>query len=494
MNLSRPQRILVNVCIITLFICGLFATLSAELRDEAAPSTVSRPIQTQYPYLSTQSITPVNQTPEPQQSLSLAPQADTSPYLRYINQRFVGLLSHVYWLQENRSGAPAARGNNESRLERQVFSIMDETADDFRSLEEQFDTNVLTVNGTTTIAEGATIAGGLGIGAEVPARGINIARGDLSVVTTNEDSGDIYLRSFVDTPLWRSGAIAFERAGGTLENPTYVTTGQNLGYVTFRNHTRGNGASIIAVATEQHSPTTSGTRIDFTTVPNGSNNPQIQMRLAETGNLGLGITDPLERLSVDGAIFLEQISAPATTTNRLYNELGSLYWNGSVIAGAAVGNWDTDGTNLFRTAGNVGIGTSTPQAKLDVVGNMRVGTATSTFFNIDPSNTLVTIGTKTVPSGMASTLNNENSLFVERLATSRDILIGVEDGVAGLVLGGNFSSTTNSNADIRFDTSYLRFYSRRSALDTTNRGLEGYFGELARLTDDGRFGLGTRFP
>jgi len=52
-----------------------------------------------------------------------------------------------------------------------------------------------------------------------------------------------------------------------------------------------------------------------------------------------------------------------------------------VLSGANIvgvpGTWSTNGTDVYRTSGNVGIGTSTPGQSLDVVGNTRVtGTAT----------------------------------------------------------------------------------------------------------------------
>jgi hypothetical protein len=76
------------------------------------------------------------------------------------------------------------------------------------------------------------------------------------------------------------------------------------------------------------------------------------------GSLGIGTTSPSDVLAVNGPIYLANIT-PAATTNRLYSNAGSLYWAGSVIAGASTGNWTTDGTNVWRTGGDVGIGTST---------------------------------------------------------------------------------------------------------------------------------------
>jgi len=72
------------------------------------------------------------------------------------------------------------------------------------------------------------------------------------------------------------------------------------------------------------------------------------------GAPGIGTTSPSDIFAVNGPIYLADVS-PAATTNRLYSNAGSLYWAGNLVGGGSVGNWSSDGTNVWRAGGNVGI-------------------------------------------------------------------------------------------------------------------------------------------
>jgi len=95
--------------------------------------------------------------------------------------------------------------------------------------------------------------------------------------------------------------------------------------------------------------------------------------------LGVGTSSPSDTLAVAGPIYLAD-SSPASVTNRLYSSSGDLYWGGSLVGGGSVGNWVLASGNVYRSSGNVGIGTSSPFAMLSVVGETVSSyfTATST--------------------------------------------------------------------------------------------------------------------
>jgi len=122
--------------------------------------------------------------------------------------------------------------------------------------------------------------------------------------------------------------------------------------------------------------------------------------------LALGTTTLQDLLTVDGAIYLAETS-PLTTTNRLYNFGGELYWNGSVVTSSSTGNWSASGGDVFHLGGNVGIGTSSPTTKLDVWGNVLInGTA------VDGYNANITLAPFATAESMNLSVNNVGDFSV----------------------------------------------------------------------------------
>ncbi len=81
--------------------------------------------------------------------------------------------------------------------------------------------------------------------------------------------------------------------------------------------------------------------------------------LSVSGNTSLATLTVTATTTLSGRIVITSNTAPADTTDTLYNVGGDLYWAGNLLAGSEVGTWASDGTNVWRAGGNVGIGTTT---------------------------------------------------------------------------------------------------------------------------------------
>jgi len=193
--------------------------------------------------------------------------------------------------------------------------------------------------------------------------------------------------------------------------------------------------------------------------------------------VGIGTATPSDTLSVNGTLYLSQASAPASTTDRLYNTSGSLFWAGNIIGGATTGNWVTDGTNAWRATGNVGIGTTTPDSKLTVIGDgyfdgnitasSLTATGTANITGLTTTGNLWVTGSSTLTNFTAGNSTTTNATSTNAFATNLSATNGV------------FTNATTINA-----TSTNFFATNLSATNSTlsNATSTNFFSDVGRLT------------
>jgi len=89
--------------------------------------------------------------------------------------------------------------------------------------------------------------------------------------------------------------VAFASANGTKAAPTAKGANQPLSRLDFQGYTGagfGAGAAIVATTTEAWSNVARGTKLKFTTTPNGFTIGQDRMVIEQNGNIGIGTSTP----------------------------------------------------------------------------------------------------------------------------------------------------------------------------------------------------------
>lgn len=238
------------------------------------------------------------------------------------------------------------------------------------------------------------------------------------------DAGANYARIYTDAASGTSGDLVLGTyASGAQNHFNQVFLKQSNGFVGISNSNPTTALDVngVVTATSIASPSITGgsgttqsltykttTGVGTTGADHifqvGNNGATEAMRITNNGNVGVGITSPVEKLEVNGNIKGTRIVAGMT---------GKTYVDGSDAGGdlgtnAAIPlNFSTNGLPkmIIDVSGNVGIGTTNPAYNLDVIGNIRSGQVYASAFTVTSDARLKTV--------LQSWSNNDEIDFVQ---------------------------------------------------------------------------------
>jgi hypothetical protein len=234
-------------------------------------------------------------------------------------------------------------------------------------------------------------SGNVGIGTSSPTVPLQIYSATNAAILMQGDAGANVTIQRYSTNATQPSLILF-KARGTLASPTAVASNDQLGSVVFQAYGGTNTRSIAGIrgyAETYTSDTDISSYLWFGTTPSGTTSISERMRIDSSGNVGIGTSSPTQPLHISkpqGAALIQS----TTSTNSAYlafnNGGGTSYVGvdtstGSIFSSGAYGmtlfnaansatTFFTNATEKMRitSAGNVGIGTSSPTTQLQVVG------------------------------------------------------------------------------------------------------------------------------
>ena len=247
-----------------------------------------------------------------------------------------------------------------------------------------------------------------------------------------------------------------------------------------------------------------------------------RFRITSTGNVGVGTTSPQALLDVYGtgtasAIIVPRATAAnrptagvngmiryATDTNALESYINGAWTNLSTAANGA-SQWTTSGSNIYyNSTGNVGIGTATPSASLDVYGSTAF--ANNSYINF--RNSIGSLdshiyegpaGFLNIAGGLNTGINFLSNANVNLLSitSSGNVGIGTTNPANALDVNGAISTSfghfisTAASGNLVVDAGPVGsiFFRADSALGNTSG-----FKELMYISSGGNVGVGTTSP
>ena len=296
-----------------------------------------------------------------------------------------------------------------------------------------------------------TQGGDLGLGTSFPSGKIEVVQtgsGTDNTIITQDNARKIFI-----------GRDSI-KATDLSNNATILNIQQNGGNATF------GGKIILPDNIEIKGTTFSSSFLKFSSSTTLSANDNIifnangveKMRLTSAGNLGIGLTNPDQKLDVDGNVKI--------SSEKYYYVSGT----GAGFGSDASGNFkirQNDADLIFGSGNNVGIGVDAPKSKLHIL----EGTA-----------------------GSYTPISDADTLIVESETAGGISLVGTGSGSNGntKIVFGTLSDLSGAQLEYSNNNSYLRIGT--TSASNTVQFMSGNGVECMRLDASGNLGLGLTNP
>ena len=258
-------------------------------------------------------------------------------------------------------------------------------------------------SGNMTGATNLTIddAGNVGVGTTAPTSRLTVSANAATLPAPDvatllhlgQADGSANVHVLLDAFGTNSPAITFRRSNGTGASPSAILADSliiSLRGVGYRATSYSNSkVAVRGVAAENWTDTAQGTYITLLTTPKLGTDLAERVRIDDAGNVGIGTTEPFAKLVIGNGSGINRAAIFAGAASySILDFADATSGTGMTVGGIGYEHssnseyFVTDNVERMRiiSNGNVGIGTTTPNATLEVIGNVSVsGNITGTF-------------------------------------------------------------------------------------------------------------------
>jgi hypothetical protein len=312
-----------------------------------------------------------------------------------------------------------------------------------------------------------------------------------------------------------------KQTSGLNLNIMYASLSSGYGEILMSNYNDNTGASGWASYIRSYSNPSSdySSILTFGTCAASTGAPVERMRITATGNVGIGTTGPLYRLQLGNLTSTstatpEILSLGGTFSNsagsnvklRVYDDTGSAVGGMSVSSGQMeVNTWSSGKIAFYRGTtqsaiidanGNVGIGTSSPGAKLVILGETQISSnsAYTTHLNYNDAGTnFIT----TANTGYTYFRGSSNGVTTMAVYGGGGVSVGTSTLESGCIL--TVQASNSARMSVTDGTTRAHFWPTGGAfyISTETNSPMVFItnaGERMRILANGNVGIGTSSP